>query len=110
MSGASVIVVPGMPAPVSEGLPGWATEFVPFVLAGLALAAVWVLWFGRRRRLVDPRELAFRRLTSGLGRREVRALRREAAARGLPSPVGLALSPALIEQAVRRQTRPRARP
>jgi membrane protein implicated in regulation of membrane protease activity len=109
VSEASIIVVPGMPATVSEGLPAWAIEVAPVVLAGLGIVAAWVLWSGRRRRLVDPRELAFRRLTSGLGRREVRALRREAAARGLPSPVGLAMSPALIEQAVRRQTPAKAR-
>ena len=109
MTGATVIVVPGMPAPAHRAAPGWVDASLPIVLAGVGAVGVWVLWSGRRRRLADPRELAFRRLTRGLGRREVRSLRREAAARGLPSPVGLALSPALIEQAVRRQNGTKAR-
>lgn len=69
----------------------WAAP-VAVVLAGL-----WVATNGRRRRRIDPRELAFRRVAraQGWSRTQVRALRRAASSSGLASPVGLALSPSL---------------
>lgn len=109
MNGASVIVVPGSPGLMPSGPEPYLEAVLPIVLPAMGAVAAWYAWRGRRRRVQDPRELAFRRMVQamGLGRREVRALRREAAERGLASPVGLAFSPVLIEQAVRRHARSR---
>lgn len=100
--GPTILIDPGAPAPAPEtggpltGTIGWA------VLGVLLALGVWGALHGRRRRRIDPRESAFRRIAAAQGwtRAHVKALRREAAVRGLASPVGLALSPTLTARAL----------
>jgi hypothetical protein len=99
---ATTLVVPGRPtdpSPPAGFQGGW---LLPALAALVVCGGVWTAMSGRRRRRVDPRELAFRRIAhaQGWSRAQVRALRRAAATRGLGSPVGLALSPTLTAQAV----------
>jgi|GEM_PF-5096015 len=114
----TTLVIPGGPTPdatgPAAGPPGGRFDsLVPDALSGVAgdagaalvwalpiavvLLGLWVATNGRRRRRIDPRELAFRRVAQAQGwsRAQVRALRRAASAAGLGSPVGLALSPSL---------------
>jgi hypothetical protein len=84
---------------------GWTLPLVlasAFILAVIARAAL------RRRRRIDPRELAFQRLirTRGWSRDQVRALRHAGEAMGLASPVGIALSPMLTVKAFEADARP----
>lgn len=110
---ATTLVIPGQAGAPDPGVidgplggalsqvfadPGTAAAWLLPVVVGLVVAmGLWAATNGRRRRRVDPRELAFRRVAhaQGWSRSQVRAIRRAAAAQGLASPVGLALSPAL---------------
>lgn len=99
---ASVLVIPGQPSSGQPSLTDGLGVYAWGLVAVLAVAGgLWAMR-GRRGRSIDPRELAFRRLAQSmnLSRAQVRALRQEAAARGLASPVGLAVCPALAAQAV----------
>lgn len=108
---ASVLVIPGQPPTGQPGLTDGLGLYAWGLVAVLAIAAgLWAMR-GRRGRSIDPREMAFRRLAQSmnLSRAQVRALRQEAAARGLASPVGLALCPTLAAQAVAERTPARRR-
>lgn len=108
--GATTLIVPGQTDRESAQP---ASPLLTVASWGVPLAVVCVGAFyamrGRRSRGTDPRELAFRRIAQGCGmsRGQVRALRRAAAARGLASPVGLALSPSLTARALREHARSR---
>ncbi|MCC5823018.1 MAG: hypothetical protein LAT64_07320 [Phycisphaerales bacterium] len=102
---ATTLIVPGRTEPEAAAESGMTGAAISWGLAVLIVGlGLWAGLNGRRRRRTDPRELAFRRLAhaSGWNRSQVRALRREAGARGLGSPVGLALSPSLTEAAFAR--------
>ncbi len=109
MNDATTLIVPGetpAPAPAPSGGFGagwWA------LLGVVVLLGVWGAWANRRRRRLDPRESAFRRLAQAQGwnRATVRALRRAAMAQSLESPVGIALSPTLTARAVAEHDRRR---
>ena len=108
---ASVLVIPGQPSVGEPRLTDGLGVYAWALVAVLAVAAGMWAMRGRRGRAIDPRELAFRRLTQSmnLSRAEVRALRQEASARGLASPVGLVLCPTLAAQAVAARTPVRRR-
>lgn len=102
MNDATTLIVPGE-TPALEPTPSGGIGSAWWALLGVVvLAVVWAAWANRRRRRLDPRESAFRRIAQAQGwnRATVRALRRAAFAQGLESPVGIALSPALTERAV----------
>ena len=96
--GATTLIVPGRAEPAPEPVTGGIGPVVWAVLVCVVLAlGLWAGTNGRRRRRTDPRELAFRRIAhaQGWSRAQIKALRREASAMGLGSPVGLAASPTL---------------
>ena len=76
------------------------------VLSGVCFIAYLVL-VHRWRRRVDPRELAFRKMSHklGLSRRQVSRIRKQAMMMGLSSPIGILVSEELtlkvIEDAAR---------
>lgn len=96
LSGPTTLIVPGAeaPAPSSGGL---GVPIVWILLGVVLIAGVWAGLNGRRRRRIDPCELAFQRVaqSQGWSRSQVRALRKAAGALGLTTPIGLALSPTL---------------
>jgi len=73
-------------------------------------AGLWAGLNGRRRRRIEPCELAFQRVarTQGWSRSQVRALRKAAGALGLNTPVGLALSPTLTARVLAERASRRA--
>ena len=92
----TTLIVPGAdapaPAPSGPGVP------IAWILLGVVLTVgLWAGLNGRRRRRIDPCELAFQRVArrQGWSRSQVRALRKAAYALGLTTPIGLALSPTL---------------
>lgn len=92
----SVLVVPDVPG-VTPAAPATSTPAMIWGVSGLVLVSLaCVAGVRRSSRFIAPEERVFRRLVrgAGLGRREIRALRVEAARRGLASPVGLILGPA----------------
>jgi hypothetical protein len=101
---ASVIAIPGRAA-TNASSSADAANATAWVFVGLAVILIATVWsVDRRKRSNDHAERAFRRLARrmDLSRRTVRALRREAASRGLDSPVGLLLSQGTIDEAVAR--------
>jgi len=107
--GATYLSIPGELVPIRAE--GDGTDIIPTGVVAAVTAVLIAILFSksRRRRSMDPAERAFRRIArdSNLTRAQVRALRHEAAARGLDSPVGLAMSTELIGQAERRHTKRR---
>lgn len=101
---ASVIAIPGRAAANAPSSAD-AANAIAWVVVGLAVILIATVWsVNRRKRSNDHAERAFRRLARrmDLSRRTVRALRREAASRGLDSPVGLVLSQSMIDEAISR--------
>jgi len=70
-------------------------------LVGVCLVA-YLVFVHRRRRRVDPRELAFRKMSHklGLSRRQINAIRQRAIMMGLSSPIGILVSEDLTLTAI----------
>ncbi|GEM_PF-4009787 len=90
--GPTYLAIPGAPAPRQP--PATPADGAGWLIACVLCLGLVIVWLGNtRRRSLEPAERAFRRIARerGLARPQIRALRREAAALGLDSPVGLAI-------------------
>jgi hypothetical protein len=82
----------------TSGTPIW------LLVLGALLFIVAAYAFSRRRvRSMDPRELAFRKITHKLGysRTEIKLIRKSAMKSGLTSPVGVVMSPSMIDRVMK---------
>ncbi len=73
-------------------------------IGALLFVCIYLIVGQSRRRKLDPRELAFRTLSSKLGfsRGEISTIRKYAMSIGMSSPVGIIMSPELTAQALNR--------
>tara|TARA_R110002072_G_scaffold42064_22_gene119270 strand:- start:171293 stop:171622 length:330 start_codon:yes stop_codon:yes gene_type:complete len=78
--------------------PGWLAEVarspVLMLLVTGGLLVIYGLFVFRRKRRLDPRELAFRTIAHqrGYSRKQISTLRKHAMGAGMASPVGIVMS------------------
>ena len=98
-SSPTTLIVPTEQPDASGPMQGFST--ILGIGTGMVMICVMVALVHRRRQ-VDRGEQAFRHLsrTLGLTHHQIRQIRQYAAGRGLSSPVGIVLSPALTAQAL----------
>jgi len=99
-SGPSFVIAPPAIEPGSASILGISPMIL--VICGVVLVAAYIAVAHRRRGRIDPRELAFRSISHklGLSRSQINTIRRQSVSMGLPSPIGIVMSPELIAQAL----------
>ncbi len=98
-SGPSTLFTPAIDAASSSG---FGVSPILLIVGGMLLIGVYLSYVLRHRRNVDPRELAFRKISRKMGfsNRQINLLRQHAISMGLSSPVGVVMNPRLITQAL----------
>ncbi len=80
----------------------WAMGSVTIWVVVVMMIGIVLTLAHRRRRRVDPRELAFRSITRqlGLSRGQIDKVRKHATAMGFASPVGIVMNHELLAKAL----------
>ncbi len=102
-SGPTILITPTSADPGSGGgVLAWAMGSVMIWVLVVMVIGVVLALAHRRRRRVDPRELAFRSITRqlGLSRGQIDKVRKHAATMGFASPVGVVMSRELMAKAL----------
>jgi hypothetical protein len=100
----TTLVIPQTAADLVGNVPGGAPLWM-FVVGTLLIIIAALAFSTSRTRRMDPRELAFRKITHKMGysRNDIKLIRKTALKSGLTSPVGVVMSPTMCDKILKRQ-------